>query len=345
MNPPVTAWPSPCAVAVGLLVCAAVFGCGPSTSAADEAPPVVEHGGGRVVDVDERSDAIASRRPLADVLEEAATFGDRLLEVVNAGRRAQGSRPLQASEPLSSVADRALAGAGGDPSRVRDAVELGPIREALATRGYQARTISLGFVQANGSADAVLRAWLAQSPHALDDFSDPALHDLGVGAAAFGGDIGYLVLAAVSARGQGAAETRALQDVAGVRDRVLQLVDGERRRHGLGPLGRDVDLETAAQRHADDMLARGFFDHVDPQGATVLDRARAAGYRPRLVAENLASGHPTPEEAVEGWMASPDHRANILRPDVRDTGVGLAYGPVAGGEFDILWVQVFGAER
>ena len=46
--------------------------------------------------------------------------------------------------------------------------------------------------------------------------------------------------------------------------------------------------------------------------------------------ENLASGEETagtPHEIVEGWMNSPGHRANILRPEFREIGIGLAYEP------------------
>jgi len=32
--------------------------------------------------------------------------------------------------------------------------------------------------------------------------------------------------------------------------------------------------------------------------------------------ENIAKGHRTAEEVLEGWMNSEDHRANILNPDI-----------------------------
>ena len=84
--------------------------------------------------------------------------------------------------------------------------------------------------------------------------------------------------------------------------------------HGLMSLKIDLKLNNAAQRHADDMAQRDYFAHVSPKGGTVGQRASQAGYRWRLVLENLAAGQATPEEAVEGWKGSPDtaRRCSIL---------------------------------
>ena len=80
------------------------------------------------------------------------------------------------------------------------------------------------------------------------------------------------------------------------------------------------------------MGERGFFAHDTPDGVEPAERIVAAGY-PRTgvsVGENLAWGEEnagTPEEIVEGWMDSSGHRANILRPEFQEIGVGLAYEP------------------
>jgi uncharacterized protein YkwD len=63
---------------------------------------------------------------------------------------------------------------------------------------------------------------------------------------------------------------------------------------------------------------------------------RAAGYSlpGAWVGENLHWGteaNATPVKAVEGWMKSPGHRANILRPEFTEVGVGVAYeAPING---------------
>lgn len=132
-------------------------------------------------------------------------------------------------------------------------------------------------------------------------------------------------------------------DVAGssLTEEVLAATNAERARHRLAPLTADPRLATAAQRHSEDMVRRAFFAHENPDGAQVWDRAVAAGYRYRKVAENIAAGQRTAEEVVRGWMASPGHRANILDGELTQIGVGHA----EGGTYGVYWTQVFGTPR
>ncbi|EFC82489.1 CAP domain-containing protein [Parafrankia sp. EUN1f] len=122
---------------------------------------------------------------------------------------------------------------------------------------------------------------------------------------------------------------------------VLALTNAERARAGLAALTAEPRLAAAAARHSADMAARGFFAHDTPEGISVADRVRAAGYDYSVVAENIAAGQRTAREVVAGWMDSPGHRANILRPQVRQLGVGR----VEGGEYGVYWTQVFGSPR
>ena len=119
---------------------------------------------------------------------------------------------------------------------------------------------------------------------------------------------------------------------------VVALTNAQRSAHGLGPLTADGRLAAAAQGHNDDMVARGFFAHESPDGASVADRVRAAGYSYGVVAENIAAGQRTAADVVQGWMDSPGHRANILNRDVTHTGVGFT----AGGPYGTTWTQVLG---
>ncbi len=122
---------------------------------------------------------------------------------------------------------------------------------------------------------------------------------------------------------------------------VVDLTNAERARHGLRPLTVDARLAAAAQAHSADMVRRGFFAHESPDGRQVWDRAVAAGYAYRKVAENIAAGQRTADEVVRGWMGSPGHRANILDGDLTQIGVGRA----DGGSYGVYWTQVFGAPR
>jgi uncharacterized protein YkwD len=119
---------------------------------------------------------------------------------------------------------------------------------------------------------------------------------------------------------------------------VVALTNAERAAEGLAPLTVDALLTTAAQAHSDDMVARAFYSHTSPDGSQPWDRAAAAGSERRTIGENIACGQRSPAEVVRGWMNSPGHRANILKPDFTHIGIGLAGGGTAG----TYWTQLFG---
>ncbi|MEU5592949.1 sigma-70 family RNA polymerase sigma factor [Streptomyces sp. NPDC020298] len=120
---------------------------------------------------------------------------------------------------------------------------------------------------------------------------------------------------------------------------VVALVNKERSAAGCGPLTENPQLEDAAQRHSDDMAARNFFDHTNPDGADPGQRITAAGYRWSTYGENIAQGQQTPQAVMDSWMNSPGHRANILNCSFKDIGVGVHKG--SGGPW---WTQDFGAK-
>ncbi|SEE95347.1 Cysteine-rich secretory protein family protein [Streptomyces sp. 3213] len=129
------------------------------------------------------------------------------------------------------------------------------------------------------------------------------------------------------------------RNLAGTADKVVELTNAERTRAGLRPLAVDPLLAAAAQAHSADMVARAFYSHTSPDGSQPWDRAAAAGSRRRTIGENIACGQRSPAEVVEGWMNSPGHRANILKPDFTHIGIGFA----GGGQTGTYWTQLFGA--
>ncbi|MEV6360193.1 CAP domain-containing protein [Nocardia asteroides] len=123
-----------------------------------------------------------------------------------------------------------------------------------------------------------------------------------------------------------------------LRAQVLDLVNRERRAAGCAPVRTASKLQTAAQRHSDDMAARGFFDHVNPSGVGPGGRIEAAGYTWRTYGENIARGQDTAAAVMTGWMNSPGHKANILNCGFTELGTGVTLG--SGGPW---WTQNFGA--
>lgn len=116
-----------------------------------------------------------------------------------------------------------------------------------------------------------------------------------------------------------------------LRKAALAEVNASRETEGLSGLGLSEPLNEAAQAHAADMARRGYFAHVSPEGLTIADRFEAAGGSPwRLTAENIGQRRGAgADEAVvrdlhQGWMESPGHRENILKPGLDSFGYGLA---------------------
>jgi uncharacterized protein YkwD len=128
------------------------------------------------------------------------------------------------------------------------------------------------------------------------------------------------------------------------RREILRRVNAFRSGYGLELLRIDSRLSAAAQNHVDDMASRDYFDHVSPEGGTHGERASRAGYRWRIVLENLAAGQPTPAEAVEGWKRSLGHRRAMLNPAIREMGIGYAYLPQDRGQVKAVhyWAMSMG---
>jgi uncharacterized protein YkwD len=121
----------------------------------------------------------------------------------------------------------------------------------------------------------------------------------------------------------------------GTEGEVLALVNEQRTAAGCGPLTVDGELAAVARAHSEDMRDRDFFDHVNPAGLDPFERADRAGVAAR--AENIARGQADAATAMNSWMGSAGHRANILDCSLTRLGVGRADG--GGGPW---WTQLFG---
>jgi uncharacterized protein YkwD len=116
---------------------------------------------------------------------------------------------------------------------------------------------------------------------------------------------------------------------------VISLTNTRRAAAGCGSLASQPQLTRAAQLHADDMAANGYFSHTGQDGRAPWDRARQQGFSGRGIGENIAKGYPTARAVVDAWIASSGHRANIENCSYRYIGVGYHAGTKT-------WVQLFG---
>ena len=103
-------------------------------------------------------------------------------------------------------------------------------------------------------------------------------------------------------------------------------IDAARSANGLGGLHPDARLMRAAQRHAEDMAARGYFGHDTPEGTSFVQRAAAQGVGGCWMSENIAQGPFTATSVVAAWMASTGHRRNILSGRASIYGLGAQGG-------------------
>ncbi|WJV44979.1 CAP domain-containing protein [Streptomyces flavofungini] len=271
----------------------------------------------------------AAPRPTAPLAPPPPT-ADLFLTLVNSARARAGVPPVRFDARLTEAA---RAHAAGMAARGKLSSE-GPDGVSLHQR-----------VTAGGFAYLAIGEHLVSGPRTPADFLDyclgddrsrqtvlePAHSHVGVASVPHtrSGDVFWTALWAEPYSPQGLARTAA---------DVLARTNAHRAAAGLRPLAPDPRLTAAAQAHSADMIARDFYSHTAPDGSEPWHRAAAAGSAHRTVGENIACGQRSAAEVVEGWMNSPGHRANILKPAFTHLGVGFAGGGSAG----TYWTQLFG---
>ncbi|WP_413805274.1 CAP domain-containing protein [Streptomyces sp. OE57] len=267
--------------------------------------------------------------PAAPAPADAASR--QALDVVNAARAGAGAAPVALDGRLTAAAEahaRTMAAHGALALESPDGTSL---FHRIAAHGYRPLTIAEHIVSGPRTPREFVDYCL-EGAERRGPFHDPALVHLGIGRAD-GPTTGDVYWTAVWAR------PFTPDGLLRLASEVIALTNAERAAARLAPLAPDPRLTAAAQAHSDDMVVRDFYSHTGPGGHQPWDRARAAGATHRGIGENIACGQRSPEEVVRGWMNSPGHRANILKPDFTHIGVGHATGSRAG----TYWTQVFGA--
>ena len=256
---------------------------------------------------------------------------DGFLGLVNSARTAAGSPPVALDARLTSAAHAhasAMAASGRLGVEALDGVS---VYQRLTATGFTYVTVGEHLVS-GPRTPAEFVDYCLRTAQPRQTLHDPAFTHAGL---AYVTDhrSGDTYWTALWARPLTPAE------LTHTNSQVVDLTNRERTRHGLPPLTVDPRLTAAAQAHSSDMIARAFYSHTSPDGSQPWDRAAAAGASRRSIGENIACGQRSPAEVVEGWMNSPGHRANILKPDFTHIGIGFAGGGSAG----TYWTQLFGA--
>ena len=157
--------------------------------------------------------------------------------------------------------------------------------------------------------------------------------------------LGVLVVASLAATGLSSIPLpQATQPAAVSVAEVVALTNTEREEKGIVTLKRNALLDAAAQMKAEDMAQKGYYAHVSPDGVTPMFFVDQVGYRYLAIGENLVVQRTDAKQVVDAFMGSPGHRANILRKDFTEIGVGVAKGTYKGKDTTFT-VQIFGTPK
>ncbi|MEK7662077.1 MAG: CAP domain-containing protein [Patescibacteria group bacterium] len=133
--------------------------------------------------------------------------------------------------------------------------------------------------------------------------------------------------------------------LAAVLPSVLTALTNEVRAENYAPaLAENSLLSAAAKKKAEDMAARGYFSHTDPDGKLPWYWLNSVGYKYSYAGENLAVNFLDSEDVSRAWMESLSHRANIVKKEFTEIGIGVATGTFNGRE-SVFVVEFFGTPR
>lgn len=109
---------------------------------------------------------------------------------------------------------------------------------------------------------------------------------------------------------------------------IITYINEERMKRGARPLRVSPILSKAADMRAQTIMKHQNFSHQDPYEGIQLDTVLPLLKYPfSWASENIGMGDTTARAFVSGFMNSPSHRANLLNPELVETGVAVSSGP------------------
>ena len=117
---------------------------------------------------------------------------------------------------------------------------------------------------------------------------------------------------------------------------VFDLINEQRTKNGLSALKIDDQVTNVARIKAKDLVDNNYFAHESPTYGTPFQMLKNFGISYKTAGENIA-GNSSNQKAVEAWMNSEGHRANILNGNYNYTGIGV----VNSSKYGKMYVQMF----
>ena len=117
---------------------------------------------------------------------------------------------------------------------------------------------------------------------------------------------------------------------------VFNLINQQRTKNGLAALKIDNEVQRVAKIKAQDMVNNNYFSHTSPTYGSPFDMLKSFKVSYKSAGENIA-GNSSNSGAVNAWMNSSGHKANILNSSYNYTGIGVVSSPKYGK----VYVQMF----
>ena len=117
---------------------------------------------------------------------------------------------------------------------------------------------------------------------------------------------------------------------------VFDLINKQRTANGLATLKIDEEVQRVARIKAQDMVNNNYFAHESPTYGTPFNMLKNFGIKYNTAGENIA-GNSSNSGAVNAWMNSSGHKANILNSSFNYTGIGV----VSSNKYGKIYVQMF----
>ena len=117
---------------------------------------------------------------------------------------------------------------------------------------------------------------------------------------------------------------------------VFDLINKQRTNNGLQALKIDNEVQKVARIKAQDMVDNNYFAHESPTYGTPFQMLKSFKISYKTAGENIAANSSN-SGAVNAWMNSSGHKANILNSSYNYTGIGV----VSSKKYGKMYVQMF----
>lgn len=125
---------------------------------------------------------------------------------------------------------------------------------------------------------------------------------------------------------------------------LLNDTNADRAKNDIAPLTLNPKLNAAATLKANDMFAHDYWAHTSPNGIAPWHWMGQAGYAYSYAGENLAKNFQSADGVIAAWMASPEHRANLLDKNYTDVGFAVVPGTLQNQK-TMLVVALYAAPK